>query len=242
MRIGVIGTGVIASAVIEGIAGDGHDIAVSDRSADHAARLANRFENVRILNNADVIAASDVIFLGLMAKAAAAVLAPLAFRPDQRVISLMAGATREDVAAMVAPAQVAAVMIPFPGIANGGSPIMVRGDTGLVEELFGHSNTLFALSSDAELDAYLCAQAVLSPAVKLVADTAGWLADRVGDSAQGEAFLRQLVGSSILGTDLVPLLAALNTPGGYNARLREHMDAAGMPIAVIAGLDGLAQG
>ena len=33
MRIGVIGTGTIASAVVRGIAGDGHAITVSERSA-----------------------------------------------------------------------------------------------------------------------------------------------------------------------------------------------------------------
>ncbi|WP_293963067.1 NAD(P)-binding domain-containing protein [Sneathiella sp.] len=40
MRIGVIGCGTIASAVIHGIAGDGHEITVSERTASHAKVLA----------------------------------------------------------------------------------------------------------------------------------------------------------------------------------------------------------
>jgi len=35
------------------------------------------------------------------------------------------------------------------------------------------------------------------------------------------------------------LLAALNTPGGYNQRLRQHMDQEGVPTILAAGLDAL---
>ncbi len=240
MRIGVIGTGVIASAVVEGIASDGHDIAVSARSAENAARLAARFANVAICSNAQVLAESDVIFLGLMAEAATEILSALNFRADQRVISLMAGASLAEVAAMVAPGHAEAVMIPFPGIAQGGSPILLRGDAGLVREIFGGANTVYPLDTDADLAAYLCAQAVLSPAAKMVSDAAEWLGSRVRDSAQAEGFLRNLVGSSLLASDLAPLLRALSTPGGYNARLRDHMDGSGMTETLGEGLDHLA--
>ncbi|WP_243405068.1 NAD(P)-binding domain-containing protein [Pelagivirga sediminicola] len=242
MRIGVIGTGTIASAVVEGIAGDGHDIAVSRRSAVQSARLAQMFDNVTVHDNQAVLDRSDVIFLGLMANAAAEILAPLTFRADQRVISLMADCPLERVAQMALPAQAAAVMIPFPGIAQGGSPALGYGDTDLLQELFGARNTIFALSSEAELAAYNCAQAVLSPAVRLVADAADWLGTRVEDRAQGEAFLRALVGSSLMGSDCATLLAALNTPGGYNQRLREHMTDSGMGGALTEGLDNLERG
>jgi len=77
--------------------------------------------------------------------------------------------------------------------------------------------------------------------VKLVADAAGWLGPRVQDAAQAEDFLRVLVGSSLIAHDLSPLLQALNTPGGYNARLRQHMDAEGMPEALARGLETLAK-
>ena len=46
MRIGVIGCGTIASAVIRGIAQDDHQITVSERSASHSNALAETYENV----------------------------------------------------------------------------------------------------------------------------------------------------------------------------------------------------
>ena len=238
MRLGFIGTGTIASAVVEGIAGDSHQITVSERSRARSADLAARF-GVAVADNQGVADASDVLFLGLLPDQAAEVLPALRFRPDQQVISFMAGVALDTLSSLIAPATPVAVMLPFPGIARGGSPIIAMGQTDLIETLFTPKNSVYTVENDTELTAYLCAQAVLSPAVKLVSDAARWIAPKVTDPAQAEDFLRVLVGSSLMANDLAPLLQALNTPGGYNARLREHMDAAGVPEVLEAGLSRL---
>ena len=239
MRIGFIGTGTIARAMVTGIANDGHTITVSNRGAAHAAHLANTFDAVTIAPNQTVLDQSDVIFLGLMAETAPDVLKTLRFRADHRVISVMAGATLDALAPHVAPATLDAIMIPFPNIAHGGSPILVRGDTALVNALFGARNTLFDLQTDAELRAYLSAQAVLSPAVKMISDAAHWLGDQTQDATKAEEFLRTLIASSLRTTPCATLLAALDTPGGYNQRLRDHMTKRGQTTALIDGLNAL---
>ncbi|MFV1874157.1 NAD(P)-binding domain-containing protein [Nioella sp.] len=239
MRLGFIGTGTIASAVVECIAGDGHQITVSERSRARSTDLAARF-GVSVADNQGVVDASDVLFFGLLPEQAAEVLPTLSFRPGQRIISFMAGVTLDGLAPLTAPADPVAVMLPFPGIAKGGSPIIAMGQTELINDLFAPQNSVYSVENEAELNAYLCAQAVLSPAVKLVADAAQWIAPKVSDPAQAEDFLRVLVGSSLMANDLAPLLQALNTPGGYNARLREHMDAEGMQAALAHGLETLA--
>ena len=137
MRIGVIGCGTIAAAVVRGIACDGHKITVSERSARHATALAEEYESVRIADNQGVVDASDVLFLGLMAEVAPDVLGVLTFREGQRVITFMAGASLEQADAMVRPARADAVMMPFPGITKGGSPIIMYGNAQLVTDLFG---------------------------------------------------------------------------------------------------------
>lgn len=239
MRIGVIGTGTIAAAVVRGIAGDGHQISVSERSTHVSAELAGALGNVSAAPNQQVLDQSDVIFLGLMAEAAPDILAPLTFRADQQVISFMAGADLARVGELVAPARASAVMMPFPGIAQGGSAIMALGDIELVNEIFGALNRVFALKNSAELDACLCAQAVLSPVARMVGDAADWLGTRVSDPAQGEAFLRMLVATSLAETGCADLIEALNTPGGYNQRLRQHMEAAGITGDLMSGLNDL---
>ncbi|WP_434051204.1 MAG: NAD(P)-binding domain-containing protein [Roseibium sp.] len=239
MRIGVLGCGAIACAVVHGIAGDGHRITVSERSASRARQLANTYENVIIADNQGVIDASDVIILGLMAEVASEVLAKLDFRAGQKVISLMAGATLEQADALVQPAYAVALVMPFPGIALGGSPVMMQGDAELVQELFGSRNSIFVLENPDEMAAYLCAQAVLSPVVRMVSDAADWLGDRVSDKEQGETFLRELVASNLANSACKPLIEALNTPGGYNQRLRLHMEASGVGETLKAGLNAL---
>ena len=237
MQLGVIGCGTIASAVVRGIAEDRHSITVSRRGSAHANALAEAYENVRIADNQAVVDASDVIFLGLMAELAPDVLGALRFRENQRLVSFMAGATIEQADAMVRPARVVALMMPFPGISTGGTPLLVQGDTELVGQLFGARNSIFPLRDGAEMAAYLCAQAVLSPVARLINDTAEWLGERVSDKEQGEAFLRELVASNLSETGSAALIEALNTPGGFNQRLRLHMEASGMPEALRGGLN-----
>lgn len=242
MRIGVIGTGVIATALVRGLAGQGHEITVSQRSAANSAMLAREIPEVSVADNQAVLDECEVVFLGLVAEAAAQILGALRFRPDQQVISLMAGATLAQAAPMVAPARALALMLPYPGIAEGGSPILALGETGLIETLFAPRNRVFRLKDEAELAAYLCAQAVLSPVAQLVDDAADWLGGRVDDPAQGEAFLRALVAANLSAGSAKALVAALNTEGGYNQRLRTHMEAAGTRAALRQGLERLARG
>jgi len=239
MRIGVIGCGTIARAVVEGIIHDGHEITVSERSAHHSSSLAEAYKNVRVAHNQGVVDASDVLFLGLMAEVAPDVLGALTFREGQVVITFMAGASLEAADALVRPARATAIMMPFPGIAQGGTPIMMYGDPKIVTDIFGTLNSIFPLRDAHEMEAYLCAQAVLSPVARMVGGAADWLGDRVSDKVQGEAFLRELVASNLSAIACEPLIEALNAPGGYNQRLRVHMETQGMTSALKNGLTKL---
>ena len=239
MRIGVLGTGTIATAVVHGIAGDGHQIVVSERSAANASALAAAYDEVSVAGNQEVLDQSDVVFLGLMAEVAEGMLPGLSFREGQRVISFMAGASKDEAAALVEPAVLEAVVMPFPGIAEGGSPVLALGGTELLEEIFGARNTVYAVQSDAEMAAYLSAQAVLSPVARMVETAGGWLASREATPGNGEAFLRHLVASSLQGTTSAELIEALNTEGGYNQRLRVHMEEGGMVQDLQGGMDAL---
>ncbi len=239
MRLGFIGTGTIASAVVQGLAGRGHEIRISARSKVSSEVLEANIAEVQVAELQDILDHSDVVFLGLILQAAPAILAALTFRQDLRVVSFMAGADLDRVAGLVAPAHASAVMMPFPGIAQSGSAIMALGDEELLERIFAPQNSVFMLRDAGELEAYLCAQAVLSPVARMTSDASNWLAARVSDPAQGEAFLRQLISSSLAGSSAADLVEALNTPGGYNQRLRQHMEDAGMGADLAAGLNTL---
>lgn len=237
LRLGFIGCGTIAAAVVRGLSGQGHDIRVSKRSEQNSAELAEALDDVVVEKNQDVIDGSDILFLGLISDVAAMVLPGLSFRADQKVISFMAGSDLAEVAELVSPAKAEAIVLPFPGIAVGGSPLLALGNTALVSDLFEPRDKVFALADQCELNAYLAAQAVLSPVARLVSDAAAWLAETGSDLTQGEAFLRSLVVNCLANSDANALIDALNTPGGYNQRLRLHMEASGMGRNLRQGLD-----
>lgn len=241
MRLGFIGCGTIADAVVRALVGQGHQIVVSERSARISGALAQAFADVSVADNQSVLEQSDVIFLGLIAENAAAILSELRFGAHHRVVSFMADAALEQVAAMVAPAKAEAIMLPFPAIATGGSPILALGQEALLSDLFAPRDRLFFLPNQEELAAYLAAQAVLSPVALMVAEAADWLGQNSSDVAQGEAFLRHLVTCSLAAMPGADLVQSLNTPGGFNQRLRVHMEEAGLKPALAEGLTRLKQ-
>ncbi len=245
MRLGFLGTGTIASAAATSAAIDGFEITVSERSRARSAALAARFGTVAVAPNQDVVDRSDLVFIGVTAEQAPAALSELRFRADQSVVSFMADAPLARVAALVAPARAEAICIPFPFIAEGGSPLLVYPRAEALERVFGARHTLIALGSEADLGKYLAVQAVLSPVVKMLADAAERLGQATGDAAQAERFLRQLVGGALLARPieadgvLADMLQALNTPGGYNATLREFLAERGVYDALQDGFAAL---
>ena len=239
MRIGVSGCGTIASALVPRLARDGHEIVVSERSHTRSTALAAAHENVIVADNQGVIDRADLIFVALMAEAAESILTDLEFRSGQSVISLMAGASLADLSLWVSPAAAPAILLPFPNVATPGAPVIAMGKMTALRGLLEPHNLIYTVENQAELDATLAAQAVLSPVVAMVQEASMWLGDRVADPAAGEAFLRALVGSNLMEGPCAPLLDALNTPGGYNQRLRQHMQGAGMVDYLTEGLNKL---
>ncbi len=245
MKIGILGLGTIASCVAQDLARQGHEMRVTERSAARSAALTRAFANVEQAPPARVIEGRDVVFLGMTGAAAEAALTPLDFASGQHVVSFMGDIDTATLRRLIAPATLVAVMIPFPWMATSRAPALVLPQTDLLETLFAERHDLIALPDEAALRQFLTAQAVLSPALKLVATASDWLGTRTGAPRDAERFLRLLVGSALMaGKDapdqgLADLLEALNTEGGYNRRLRRHLEEAGSFAALEDGLNRL---
>ncbi|SLN52869.1 pyrroline-5-carboxylate reductase [Falsiruegeria litorea R37] len=245
MRIGILGTGTIATALVRGIAEDGHQILVSERSQSNALALSQEFANVSIAPNQQVLDHSDVVILGLMPDVARSLLPEVRFREDQPVVSLMAEVPKSELVSLVAPAQVEGIAIPFPAIAKGGSPVLCCPAGRLMHALFGGRNHVISVQTPSDLEAFLAAQAILSPAVKQLTLARDWLTAKTGEAGEAERFLRLLVGGGLLAAPLEhegaldDLLAALDTPGGFNAELRDFLLERGMKQHIDDGLEKL---
>ena len=247
MKLGFLGFGSIASAVAQGCVADGREILISARSTARSTAFAARHSTVTVHDMQVIVDQADVLFLGMTADAAMGALQPLTFRKGQKVVSFMVGIETDQIVQLIAPARFEAVMIPFPSIADGNSPVLAFPQSDVIDRLFGASNTVVAVKDQSALNDFLAAQAVLSPSIKLLATAVDWLAARTGDAHGAEQFLRLLVGGSLMAKPMdtenvfPDLLQALNTPGGLNRQLREQMEAEGAFQSAQRGLDALAE-
>src|SRR3546814_5110849 len=86
-RLGFIGTGTIAAAIVAGLALSGEEpILLSPRNADIAARLSARFSHVGVANdNQAVLDQTDLVILAVRPPIADSVLEDLKFGHDPRL-------------------------------------------------------------------------------------------------------------------------------------------------------------
>ncbi len=238
-KAGIIGIGSIGSAVATGLARAGHPVVISRRGAVRSAALAAAFANITAAENQSVLDQTGVVFIALNDADAVAALKPLEFRPDHVVISLMAGMELTTLGRLIAPANARTIMIPFPAIADGGSPVLVMGDAAPVEQIFGQTDSVIPVADRGELNAFLAAQAILSPVAVMVSGTAKWAGSHGGDTDKAERFLRWLIASSLSGMPSDDLITALNTPDGYNQRLRQYFEQQGLSANIDTGLSKL---
>lgn len=245
MRIGFIGTGMIAMAMVKGIAKDGHVIFVTERSLANSAWLTVTYSNVTAADSQTVLDQSDVIIISLVDTVARQVLPNLTFRPEQQVFSVVVGIDFEGMTQFVRPAVMAGIFIPYPHIAVGGSPLLAYPASETLQAIFGKENKIIPMAKESMLNSYLAAQGVLCPTVKLLHETSRWLTERIGDGDSAETFIRVLVGSYLLGVEegetavLQSLVDALGTEGGLNAQLRDHFTEEGVYNILNDGLNQL---
>lgn len=232
MNIGFLGTGGIAAPMVEALAGKGHRILVSERSAEVSARLAAQFDEVTVATNEQVVSDSEVVIACLMADVARAVLPDLPFREGQKLISVMVDVPVDSLRDLTAPVTDISVTIPMPFIGKGGCPLPVYPDTGSVQALFGADNIVLPVTSEAALNAHFAACALSSVVLAEMVTTADWLAGITGDAAKAEAYVAALIAGYFKGMqfdgsgEVKTLLDALSTEGGLNAALRDRMNGA----------------
>ncbi|MEZ5754566.1 MAG: NAD(P)-binding domain-containing protein [Paracoccaceae bacterium] len=239
-RIGFVGTGEIAAAMLRALQGQGHSFLISPRNAAMAAALARDLPDVRIAPNEEVVSGSEIVFLCLMARVAEEVLPGLPFREDQSVISVMVDAPLARLRQLCAPARDIAITIPLPPIAEGGCPLPVYPPSTVLEALYGARNPVLPLRDEAALQAHLGVSAICSPLLDQLITAKDWLATYTGDAAGAEAYVAAMIRCYLparaQGGELAEALRKLSTEGGLNATLRAAMAPAKGDL--MRGLDG----
>jgi pyrroline-5-carboxylate reductase len=231
--------------MVESLSRRGHDIFVSERNREVSRDLSERFDNVTVAGNQEVVDRSDVVVICFLARVAREALPGLSFRPGQKVISVMAEITLAEIASMIGQTQELCVTIPMPFINAGGCPLPVYPASPALEELFGTENTVIPLESESAMAPHFAATAVTSTLMKELITVRDWLAGQTNDKAAAEKYMVLLESGYLNGMPrdgagrLDEALGHLATEGGLNAQLLRHMEDAGTMSSLKAGLDGL---
>jgi len=228
-RIGFIGTGHIAAPMARCLARAGHRVTVSERNSDTAATLVSAGLGITIAPNQSVLDTSDVVFLCLRPQVWRDIVPDLTWRADHAIVSVMAGVSLGNLAAVCAPVTNISVTIPYGFIENGGCPLPVAGDPTVLRNLFGAANPILPQGDESTLVDYFAASSLASGVLQMLEESSKWLAQRTGDSDAAEVYVANLISGVLreLPKDRAGGLEAerraLATPGTLNLQMFEGL-------------------
>ena len=235
-RLGFIGVGVIAEAVVRGLhaAGkEGHEIHLSPQSEARSRALAARYEHVvREDSNAVVTDKSDIVFLAVRPQQMPD-LVGLQFRAEQTVVSFLAGTPIDQLRPFVAPAARLVRVVPLPCISLGQGPILMTPSDPTVEAFFNELGDLIVLSDEANLAAAASITGLMSSHFELQNVALDWLKTQKVPDLQAALYVR----SFFAGLGSIGLAAAragesidvadYETRGGLNEACRTRLRGTG---------------
>ena len=245
-RIGFIGTGHIAAPMARFLARTGHDILVSDRNQDVAATLEATC-GATVAPNQAILDSAEIVFLCLRPQIAEAVLTGLTFRPEQRVVSVMAGVSLAELQGLCAPALDITLTIPLGFLEQGGCPLTAFPDTDLLDRLFAPENPVIPVADERAFAMHFAICAMVPGLLDLIATGAEWLGTETGDPKMAEYYATQLVSGFLAAMGRTPgTLAqerdALASEGTISLQMTRALKSGGAHEALRAALDQIGAG
>ena len=244
---GLLGVGTLAEEIVTGLCegvAEPPSIALSPRSASRSEALAERFATVRVEpDNQAVVDASDVVIVSVRPQDATQVLESLSFRPEQSVVSVMAGLALDDLVPLVSPAVDLARSAPMPAVAGRQSTTPVHPRTDAAEALFVRLGGVLDVPTEALLERIFTASATVAAHYAYLATIAGWLADEGLSPGEADRYVKGLFGEVAASLrspqELTALADSHATAGGINEAFRDFLAEAGVFTTVTESLDRL---
>jgi pyrroline-5-carboxylate reductase len=249
MQLGFIGTGEITLSIVTGLSSSGvapHSIWLSPRNSAVAHGLANRFHGISVAScNQEVLDHSATIVIAVRPSAARDVLSELAFRPDHRVISLVATLSLRSLSALVAPAVRIARAVPLPSAAKQLSPTAIYPPDPMAFELFAGVGTVFPVERENEFDAICATTATIASYFAFNETIASWLEEQGVPASQARDYIARLFLGVTTGAVDAPkrsfqsLAATHATAGGINEQFLKHLVERGLLTRISEALDAV---
>ena len=230
--VGIIGVGYLGECLVEGMAPSKTPIVLSPRNAERAARLAKQFGCAVAKDNAEVVAASDVVFLATRPADIVATATGLPWREGQRAISIAAGIDLDAIQAAVGPA-LAVRSMPIASSRIGASPTAFYPPDALTEEVLSTFGTAHPVQTAEQFETASIFGAYYGWIYAFLDEVSGWAAKNGMDPVAGRELAARMTQSAaaavIANSDRAPidLLNDLMTQGGITAAGKRVLDATG---------------
>jgi len=246
MKIGVIGTGIIASAVVTGfcVKETGHEFFLSPRNAERAAALSARFTEVTVCeSNQQVVDNADWVFVCLRKKDFGA-LDELKFRSEQKVCNMAAEMRLPDLRNTIGETALLAHIIPLPFIMEGHGPLLVYPEIEEAGVLFEPISDVYYASRQEDVHTLQIVTGLMSAYNMLLNEIVKFSDDQGIEHDVSVRYLCSLFSSlckrasNIPDCDLVELAHEM-TPGGFNEQALNELVGNGSIEAWRTALDRL---
>lgn len=246
--IGFVGTGEIATAMIEGLAGAGAPIGpvvVSPRSAHVSGRLAARWPEVSVAaDNRGVVNAADTVVVSVRPEQLSAALYGVTFRADQLVISVLAGVSIAQLREVVGPDVAVVRAIPLPAVSRRECVTVMTPPHPVAQTVFDALGGTLVLPSEQRFPVFSALTGACTGLLQYVETLCAWATGRGVPREHAEDYVRAMVASlapALLGNEasMAEVIRAHETAGGLNEQLRLSFFDARTTDALTTALDEL---
>lgn len=244
MRLGFIGTGTIAAAMVEGLGGQA---VLSPRSAAVAADLARRFPDVTVAEtNQAVVDQCGLVVLAVRPQVVEEVVRALRFRKGQKIISLVAATRIEAIKDWIGLEVPVIRAVPLPFVAERRCVTPIYPPDADVAALFDQLGQAVECRTMAEFDLLAVGSALMGSYFGLLGVAQGWLVSEGLPEAAARSYLAGLFanlgrvaeGSAKGFTDL---REDYSTKGGLNEQMFQVFEEKGGAEALRTALSQVMQ-
>ncbi|MBL6928244.1 MAG: NAD(P)-binding domain-containing protein [Rhodospirillales bacterium] len=249
MKIGVIGTGNIALAVIRGLctaSGAPQRVLLSPRNTQKSATLASEFQQAEVApDNQAVIDGSDWIVLAVRPQVAHEVLSPLQFRAGQKIVSLIAAVTLDELRQLTEPATDIVRAVPLPPVAQHIGPTAICPMDAEVAALFDKIGTAVPVADEHQFNTICTATATVAAYYGFLGSISDWMVNEGLEREASDRYLAAL--SQAVAADAAEaveigfeaLITDVATPGGMNEQVHRTFREKGWFDPIHPALDAI---
>ncbi len=226
MKIGFIGTGKIASAVITGIFKSNlgnKRIIISPRNKSIAKELKKKFNLIKIAkNNQEIVNSCEWIFLSITPTVGQKIIKKLNFNSNQTIISFISTITLDQLKKAIKVKADIVRAIPLPPIALKKGPVPIYPPNKKVKKFFNKIGTAIEIKKEKSLINFWVASGMMAPFYEILKVITSWLVKKGIKKNKAQKYITSLFlalsEDAIMNSnkDLKYLVKDSQTPKGLN--------------------------